>query len=289
MYEETEGNEMDILERIKELYPRLTKKQKGIADYLISNPEDMCYITLAQLSQNTDASELTLLRFCQKIGCENFLELKSRFREYTQHMIKVASSPSYFAMERVSGSESERVNLLRGISEQEAIAANEFFATVDYEEVIAAADEIKKSKCIYIFAHDISKIPGVFLESRLRLLYFDAELVDLSSLAETQRRLEHLTEGDLAIFFSFPKYFYPMGSIVKKVQETGTPIVTVTNSMASPAAKYSKHILLCPTTTRAFYNTLTLPMAMLNLLVSCLAIDMVPQAEWQDYVDALPS
>ena len=230
---------MDILERIRELYPRLTKKQKGIADYLISNPEDICYITLAQLSQNTSASELTLLRFCQKLGCENFLELKNKFREYTQYMIKVASSPSYFSMERVSGTDSEKVGLLKEICEQEAIAATDFFNNMDVQSVAAVAEEIRKSKCIYIFAHDISKIPGSFLESRLRLLYFDAELVDLSSLAETQRRLEHLTEGDLAIFFSFPKYFYPMGWKGSRLQRRRSVPTAIFSSLPASVAPTS--------------------------------------------------
>ena len=64
---------MDILEHIQELYPTLTKKQKTIADYLIANPEEISYITLAQLSQQTQSSELTLLRFCQKLGCSCLL------------------------------------------------------------------------------------------------------------------------------------------------------------------------------------------------------------------------
>ena len=38
---------MDILEHLQKLYPALTKKQKTIADYLIANPEEISYITLA--------------------------------------------------------------------------------------------------------------------------------------------------------------------------------------------------------------------------------------------------
>ena len=59
---------MDILEHIQELYPTLTKKQKTIADYLIANPEEISYITLAQLSQQTRSSELTLLPFLPETG-----------------------------------------------------------------------------------------------------------------------------------------------------------------------------------------------------------------------------
>ena len=82
---------MDILEHLQELYPTLTKKQKTIADYLIANLEEISYITLAQLSHQTGTSELTLLRFCQKLGCSSFLDLKEQFRDYTQKMIKQAS------------------------------------------------------------------------------------------------------------------------------------------------------------------------------------------------------
>ena len=91
---------MDILQKIREIYPSLTRKQKSIADYLLENPEDICYITLAQLSRQTCASELTLLRFCAKLGCSGFLELKQEFREHTQQMIRLLSAPAFFVPER---------------------------------------------------------------------------------------------------------------------------------------------------------------------------------------------
>ncbi|MDO4672954.1 MAG: hypothetical protein Q4A76_08570, partial [Porphyromonadaceae bacterium] len=77
---------MDVIKKIHSVYPEMTKKQKSIADCLLESPEDISYITLAQLSQKTSSSELTLLRFCQKIGYANFLEMKNAFREYTQSM-----------------------------------------------------------------------------------------------------------------------------------------------------------------------------------------------------------
>lgn len=87
---------MDVIQKIHSVYPEMTKKQKSIADCLLESPEDISYITLAQLSQKTSSSELTLLRFCQKIGYANFLEMKNAFREYTQSMVKLLSSPQYF-------------------------------------------------------------------------------------------------------------------------------------------------------------------------------------------------
>lgn len=87
---------MDVIQKIHNLYPEMTRKQKSIADILLESPEDIAYITLANLSQKTSSSELTLLRFCQKLGYSNFLEMKAAFREYTQSMVKLLSSPQYF-------------------------------------------------------------------------------------------------------------------------------------------------------------------------------------------------
>lgn len=278
---------MDILERIHKLYPALTKKQKAIADYLTSNPEEISYITLSQLSHQTNVSELTLLRFCQKVGCENFLELKEQFRDYTQRMIRLTSSPFYFTPVMVSGESSERDFLLQEIRNTEISAFSDFFSTASLTPIIEASDIIRKSRRIFIFAHDISKILGAFLESRLRILYFNAILIDLSDLDETQKTLRQLTEGDLAIFFSFPKYYFPMSNIVKRAAETQIPILAITDSESSPAARHTDHLLICPSATRIFYNSLALPMAMLNLLVSCLVIDNVAPSERQDFIDTL--
>ncbi|WP_122644835.1 MurR/RpiR family transcriptional regulator [Luxibacter massiliensis] len=280
---------MDILERIHKLYPSLTRKQKGIADYLLDNPEDICYITLAQLSQQTGASELTILRFCQKMGCESFLKLKDNFREYTQWMVKHLSSSAYFVPEVDSKNITGKQELLKAICTEEASAAVEFFSTVDLESIISAVQMIRKSRHILVMAHDISKIPGEFLVFRLRLLYFDAELIDLADLTETQSRLQDLEEGDLVVFFAFPKYYYPLASIARKVIEKGIPILGITNNPSSPIAEYSSQLLLCQTSTRVFYNTLTLPMAMLNLLASYLVIDTVPDSDREEFMDTLSS
>lgn len=280
---------MDILQRIRDMYPSLTRKQKGIADYLLKNPEDICYITLARLSRDTSASELTLLRFCKKIGCSSFLELKSEFREYTQDMIRQLSASAYFVPETADSGAGGKEELLLEISRQEADSVSEFISSFHPSQIIATANEIRNSRRIFIFAHDISKILGEFLEARLKLLSFPAILIDLDDLTQTQHYLHQLCEGDLVIFFSFPKYYFPMGSIAKKAAETRASILTITDSSASPAAKYSKLLLLCRTSTKMFYNTLTIPMAVLNLLSSCLVIDMVPAAERPDFKRNLSS
>ncbi len=273
---------MDIIQTIHTLYPEMTKKQKSIADCLLEAPEDISYITLAQLSQRTSSSELTLLRFCQKVGCANFLELKNAFREYTQNVVKMLSSPSYFVPDATITDVEGKSELLRQVCRDESDACKDFFSSLDLIALISAAEAIRNGKRIFICAHNISHILAEFLKARLRLLNFDTSLINLDDLQDTENTLEQLTPEDLVIFIAFPKYYYPLGSIAKNAFSRGSTILTITDSMSSPTVQYSKHMLICHTATRVFYNSLTLPMALLHLLMSYLVIDLGPDYRTRD-------
>lgn len=277
---------MDVIQRIHSLYPEMTKKQKSIADCLLESPEDISYITLTQLSQRTSSSELTLLRFCQKIGYANFLELKTAFREYTQNMVKMLSAPQYFVPDVTITDIDGKSEFLRQICREESEASKEFFSSLDLISIISAAEAIRASKRIFICAHAISHILAEFLLARLRLLYFDAHLIDITDANDTQEKLNQLTPEDLVIFIAFPKYYYPLGSIAKNAFSRGSTLMTITDSPSSPTVQYSKHLLLCHTSTKVFYNSLTLPMALANLLLSYLVINLGPDYRSRDLSNA---
>lgn len=226
---------MDVIQKIHNLYPEMTRKQKSIADILLESPEDIAYITLANLSQKTSSSELTLLRFCQKLGYSNFLEMKAAFREYTQSMVKLLSSPQYFVPDATITDVEGKSELLRQICREEAEASQRFFSSLDLLSIISAAEAIRGAK---------------------------------------------------RIFIAFPKYYYPLASIAKNAFSHGATILTITDSVSSPTAQYSKHLLVCYTATRVFYNSLTLPMAMANLLLSYLVIDLGPDYRSRDLSNA---
>lgn len=161
------------------------------------------------------------------------------------------------------------------------------FSSLDLLAIISAAEAIRRSKRIFICAHDISHVLAEFLAARLKLLYFDPQIIDLSSLNDTQEKLEVMTPEDLVIFIAFPKYYYPLGSIAKNAVSRGAQLLTITDSISSPTVQYSKYLLVCHTSTRVFYNSLTLPMAMANLLLSYLVIDLGPDYRSRDLTNAV--
>lgn len=277
---------MDIIEKLKTSYPELTNKQKQIVDYILNNPEDICYITLAKLSQRTSSSELTILRLCKKLGLNSFLDLKDEFRLYTQNMVKALSSSKYFVPNDNISTDNDKENLLSEILLKDTNNFLDFSDTIDFNLIINSTKLIKQSENIFIFAHDLSKILGEFLAARLKLLYFNVNLIDLNDLKKTHNVLNVLTNKDVVIIFSFPKYFYPLKNIAKKINEKSIQIITITDSLSSPSSDFSKYVLLCKTNTQMFYNSFTIPIALLNLITSYLVIDMIPTSDRQSFLES---
>lgn len=111
--------------------------------------------------------------------------------------------------------------MLHEICNTEAAVFSDFITNINLESVIKASDEIRKSTRIYIFAHDISLVPGKFLQSRLEILYLNSALIDLSDLEVTQKIIQQLTDGDLVIFSLSPAIIFRLEILLKKQLNQG--------------------------------------------------------------------
>ncbi len=265
---------MNIIMEINNKYEKLTKKQKVIADYLLENPEDICYITLAELSEKTLSSELTILRFCYKFGFKGFTDLKDAFRSYTQNLIKRLSSSDYFVPDTTVIDEMGKVNLLKHICQEEYTNCKDFFSTIDLLSIINAAITIKNSETVYICGHDVSKIISDFFEFRLKVLGINAISLDLSDMDGVQNMLSRINKNDSVILIAFPKYYHGISNIAKYIAYREVDIITITDNLSSPPVQYSKQIFICNTSTKVFYNSLTLPMTLANLILSYIVIEI---------------
>ncbi len=62
--------------RITEHYELLSNSEKKIADYLIKNYESVSNLNTQELSDKTDTSPATIVRFCRSIGFKGITDLK---------------------------------------------------------------------------------------------------------------------------------------------------------------------------------------------------------------------
>jgi DNA-binding MurR/RpiR family transcriptional regulator len=66
-------------------------------------------------------------------------------------------------------------------------------------------------------------------------------------------------------------------NIAEYAECKGATVSAITDSLDSPAITDSSLNFICNTTTKLFYNSLALPIALVNLLASCIVMEMGPQ------------
>ncbi|RDY27595.1 MurR/RpiR family transcriptional regulator [Romboutsia weinsteinii] len=270
---------MNIIEIIQSNYATLTNKQKMVADYLTNNPSDICYVSLATLSKNIGCSEVTILKICKIIGVDSFIELKEEFRSYNQSLVNKYSVSSYSVPSEITDTDS-KIDFLKNICNEELDKIVGFYNSVDLESVLSIAKLICKNHIIYLFAHDASKALASVLKGRFDVLNLNVVLVDLSDMKEVEYIMRQVTKDDVAIFLSFPNYYYSIKSIAENIKHNGCELVLFTDSLDCPVADCTDNILMCNTRTKIFYNSWLQPIALINILTSILAMLIKDSSEF---------
>ncbi len=210
---------------IESYLPNLTKAEKEVAKYILHNKEKVLYQTLKELATSTGVGEATVLRFCNKIGCNKFAELKLMLAKDGKDE---KSNKSDNLFEQISNNLSSTIKNSRLILSE--------------KNVNKSVDLIKKAKRLYFFGVGASGIAAKESE----LIFNRIGLYSLSVIDTHFQTIYGSTmdKKDLIIAFSISgktKDIYDSLVVAKK---TGAKLIVITNYIESPIAKLADIILL---------------------------------------------
>ena len=64
----------------------LTKTQKIIAEYVLDNASEACFMTSTEIALKLGVSESSVIRFSRTIGFDGFMDFQKALRKDYQHM-----------------------------------------------------------------------------------------------------------------------------------------------------------------------------------------------------------
>ncbi len=265
---------MNVVDLLKDKYKTMTTKQKKLADYMLNDPHIMCFITLKDLSQATNVTEVTILNACSAWGFENFNELKYEFRKYNviSNKNEVQIQNAYASDPVPSYELTHKEQLLIDICHEELAIINNYVANIDISKLFNAAEMILKHKTIVICGRGISYQLAEFISMRLATVGISSITVNTELNDSIYGTLSFIKSDILLIPVSFPDYYYMTNKFVEYAKIKGSSILAITDNENTEVALYSNLVLTCPSTTRLFLNTLSAPMMLGNLLTSAVSI-----------------
>lgn len=236
----------DILVRdqIFSIYDSLYDAEKKAADYLIAHQEDVINMSVSELAQNCDTSQATIIRFCKKIGCGGFHQLKLKLAGEQSRQEEPAASNEI----NIDNMEQSLHNIMT--SKVEEIKAT--FHNFDKKDLRQVVDAILKADLIE-FAAMGNTIP-IAMDGTYKFNQLGLHAVT-SPIWETQEAFARtMKEGD--VFFAISasgasKRLIRMAEIVKK---RGGVTIVITNQSRAPLTEICDHVIITATREHVFYD-----------------------------------
>lgn len=262
------------IERIKSCYGHLTKAHKKIADFVLARDDIGSFLSLTDLSEQSGVTAVTVVKFCKSIGYDTFSDFKKDLQSYMQAMILprgvVKADLNKF-------STMDKLESINAIIQSEEMLLKDTYSLISSESINNVIQLILSAKRVYLAARGISIPIAQILQTRLDFLSIESTLIKMDNINILPRKLINCGKDDVFIIFSFPNYSQSLGDLAECVKELDCKLICITDKMMAPPAAYSDVVLLCQTSSIIFYNSMTVPSSLVNVLATLLAIELKEQ------------
>jgi DNA-binding MurR/RpiR family transcriptional regulator len=255
----------DILNRINQKYASMSKGQKRLSAYLTDQAEEAAFMTAAKLGDAVSVSESTVIRFASYLGYKGFSEFQTAVRE----LMREKMDHSVIASERRM---TEKENAIAGVMLADIERIRRSLEMMDERVFMSAVDLIANAKSIYLIGVRESGELAEIFGRQLKGMFPDVRVIANENANRTFEELIHITEQDVLIAISFPRYSFSSLRAVEFANSRKAGVVTITDSVNSPLNLYSSCNLIALSETDSVMPSMTAALSLINAMVSILAL-----------------
>jgi DNA-binding MurR/RpiR family transcriptional regulator len=249
--------------RSAEQPPQLSVRQRALIDFIERNPKFAAFSTAAELADRVGVHPATVVRLAQALGYQGFPDLQEVVRHRYLASLDAITKMHDRAEEGIGDVVSASYDQdLRNVTAARALVDREVMRTIA-EQLLAAQRVVivgngSHAGLAIIFAH-LCQFMG---------LPVDAEVRGGVSLAT---RIGQLGAGDVLIATASWWVIDESRRALQLARERGATTVAVVESAASELSRSADHVLVGPTESVSFFQSMSGPLAALNSLVAEIA------------------
>ena len=256
----------ELLERIEDRYDKMSKGQKRLADYIRASYEKAVFMTASRLGEVVGVSESTVVRFAVVLGYKGYPQFQKALEELVSNRLNFIQRMEV-TYGRVSQSE-----ILMSVLQSDIEKIKLTMEHIDQNSFEAAVDMILNARKIYIVGIRSCAALARFLGFYLNLVRDNVISVDTNSSSEIFEQIVRITEEDVIIGISFPRYSMRTLKALEFANNRKAKIITLTDSLHSPMNLYSSCSLIARSDMASVVDSLVAPLSVINALVVALCM-----------------
>lgn len=277
---------MNLLSLINERMSGFSKGQKLIAVFITEHYDKAAFMTASKLGATVGVSESTVVRFATELGYDGYPKMQKAMQEMIRDKLTSVQRIEV-TKSRLSGSD-----VLSSVLNQDIEKIRRTLEETSKDDFANAVKAIAKAKTIYIFAVRSSAALASFLGYYYSLIFDRVKVVSNYGETEIYENLFRISEDDVIIGISFPRYSNAAVKAMTFAKRRGAKVIAITDSMTSPLCSLSDYILIAKSDMASVVDSLVAPLSMINALIVATVIELDGQVEqtfgrlesiWEEY------
>ena len=253
-------------QRIHSRLDQLTKSERKIADYLQRNFDEAVFFSAADLAEQLNLSEATVVRFAQAIGFSGFPELRQCLQELFKEKVTHAA-----LLRKKLAELSPETHVLEQVMAMEMEYLTDAMRTVSREAFDEAVRVVCEARRLFVYGLSGSATLAELLEHRLRR--FGIEVVPLTqSGREVCEKLLMLTDEDAFLAILFFNLSEVMVSTLEYAKHCGCQVILLTDTLGPDLRDKVDVLLEARRGPVMAFHSLIVPMAIIQALIIAVAM-----------------
>ncbi len=255
-----------LVEHIEAEMPRMSKGQKSIARFILSDYERAAYMTAAKIGEEAGVSESTVVRFTMELGYEGY----PHFQRLLQEELKVKLT----SVQRLNASRrfSSDAQVLNSILQADIDNLKTTFESIDEAAFSKAVETILGAKRIFVMGLRSSAPLSSFIHFYFTLLFDDVRHIHSNSANEVFEQILPIGPGDVLIGISFPRYSMRTIQSMQYARQRGAAVVAITDKADTPLSEHADVALFATSDMASFVDSLVAPLSLINALIVALGM-----------------
>ena len=251
----------NLLTKLETNMSSFSKGQKKIAAYIMENYDKAAFMTASTLGEKVGVSESTVVRFATELDFKGYPELQKEI----QQMIKSKLT----AVQRMEVSKNliGDGDVIRNVLTGDIDLIRQTAEKTSREDFKNAVDAINRADKIYILGVRSSAALASFLAFYFNLVFENVILVDTSSASEMFEQMFRISEADVCIAISFPRYSKQTLNALRFIADRGATVISITDNEESPMVQYTDHLLIAKSNMASVVDSLVAPLSLINALI----------------------
>lgn len=256
---------VSVMNQIESRQESLTKLQKRIANFVMSDPIQAAFMTVDQLSHAVGVSTATVVRFSTELGYNGYTEFQRELQEYLKNRAKPSSKLKLSIESKSIGHQKQ--DLMTTTTQLVLENIERTFEGLSAQNLETIADKILHSEKIYCAGLRTSFCVSSYLGYNLNRM-LDAPCIVCGNIGDLPEQIRRITDKDVVFAITMSRYSRQIVEFAKLAKRKNATVIAFSDEHVSPLSGYSDYQMIAKAASAGFHNSVVAFCYLVDILLS---------------------